>query len=167
MAQSDIKIVRTAGGNVPTYRWQTEAAATDILAGEPVKLKAAGSPYVIPLADGDSTIGTDTSTVGVAASNSTHTATADGYIDVYVPLPGIVYEAKAKTAASVDTQAEIDALVGDRKVFDLTSSTYTVDEAAADAAANSIIIVGGDPDRQTLEFIIRANATILGDSTIA
>lgn len=167
MSRSDIKIVRTAGGNVPTYKWQTEAGATDILAGEPVKLKAAGSPYVIPLADGDNTIGTDTSIVGIAASDSDHTASADGSIMVYVPLPGVVYEAKAKTSTTADTQAEIDAMVGDRKVFDLTSGVYTVDAAAADAAANGIIIVGGDPERATLEFIIRANGTILGDSTIA
>lgn len=157
----DITIARTAGGNVPTYRWQTEAAATDITAGQPVKLKAAGSPYVIPLADADLTIGTDTAMVGIAAGDSTHTATADGYIDVYVPLPGVVYEVKAKTATSVDTQAEIDALVGDRKVIDLTSGTYTMDEAAADGANNAFYIVGGDPDRQTLEFIIRADATVL------
>lgn len=167
MAQNDITIVRTAGGNVPTYRWQTDAGDTAIKAGEPVKLKAAGSPYVIPLADADSTIGTDTSMVGIAASDSTHTASADGFVDVYVPLPGLVYEAKAKTAASVDTEAEILALCGDRKIFDLTGTTYTVDEAAADAAANSIVIVGGNAEKRTLHFIIRANATILGDSTIA
>lgn len=163
----DIKIVRTAGGNVPTYRWQTDAGDTAIEAGDPVKLKAAGSPYVIGLADGDNTIGTDTSIVGIAASDSTHTASADGVVDVYIPLPGIVYEAKAKTSTTADTQAEIDALCGDRKVLDLTDGTYTVDAAAADAAANGIIVVGGDPERATLEFIIRANGTILGDSTIA
>ena len=163
----DIKIARTAGGNVPTYRWQTEAGATAISAGHPVKLKAAGSPYVIPLADGDSTIGTDTSMVGIAASDSTHTASADGVIDVYVPLPGLVYNAKAKTASTADTEAEILALCGDRKVFDLTDGVYTVDAAAADAAANSIVVVGGNPEDASIDFIIRANATILGDSTIA
>jgi len=164
---ADVKIVRTAGGNVPTYRWQTDAGDTAIEAGDPVKLKAAGSPYVIGLATGDHTIGTDTSIIGIAASDSTHTASADGVVDVYVPLPGIVYEMKAHTAANVDTEAEILALVGDRKVMDLTDGTYTMDENAADAAASAFIIVGGDAERQTLEFIIRANATILGDSTIA
>lgn len=161
MATNDITIARTAGGNVPTYRWQTEAGATDINAGEPVKLKAAGSPYVIPLADGDLTIGTDTAMVGVAASDSTHTASADGYIDVYVPLPGVVYACAATTAANVDTQSEIDALVGDRVTLDLNSSTYTVDEDATDDANNAFYIVGGDPDTQVLEFIIRADATVL------
>lgn len=161
MAQGDIKIVRTAGGNVPTFRWQTEAGATDINAGEPVKLKAAGSPYAIPLADADLTIGTDTAMIGVAASDSTHTSSADGVIDVYVPLPGIVYEAKATTAANVDTQAEIDALVGDRVTIDLSGGSYTLDENDTDGANNAFYIIGGDPDRQTIEFIIRTDATVL------
>lgn len=155
MAKNDIRIYSTGGlPAVPTVRWQTEAAATAILAGEPVKLKAAGSPYVIPLADADLTLGTDVQFIGIAKSDSTQTAGADGFVDVYYPMPGIVYEAKAKTAASVNTQSEIDALCGDRKIFDLTSSTYTVDEAAADNVANAVLIVGGNPDQQTLRFMI-------------
>lgn len=162
MAKGDIKIVDQGGLNtVPTVRWQTEAAATAIYAGEPTKLKAAGSPYVIPWADADITPGTDTIFTGIAASDSTQTASADGYIDVYMPIPFLVYEAKAKTAASVDTQSEINALCGDRKIIDLTSTVYTVDEAAADAAGNAMLIVGGDPVRKTLKFMIRPYANVV------
>lgn len=160
----DIEILRTAGGNVPTYRWQTDAGDADIEAGFPVKLKAAGSPYVIGLADGDLTIGTDTAMVGVAAGDSTHTAAADGYVDVYMPLPGIVYQCDADTASNFDTQAEIDALVGDRITLDLASGVYTMDEDAGDDAANAFIIVGGDPDTTKVHFIIRSTATILGEA---
>ena len=167
MSQSDVTIIRTAGGNVPTYEWQTEAGEADIKAGEPVKLKSAGSPYAIPCADGDNTIGTDTSLIGIAASDSSHSASEDGTVMVYVPLPGVVYEAKAKTGTNVNTEAKILAMVGDRKVFDLTSGVYTVDDGAADGAANGIVVVGGDPVKETLQFLIRANGTILGDSTIA
>lgn len=152
----DIKIVRTAGGNVPTYRWQTDAGDTAIKAGDPVKIKAAGSPYVIGLADGDLTIGTDTAMVGIAASDSTHTASADGVVDVYIPLPGVVYEAKATTAGNVAA-----TLVGDRVTVDLAGTTYTIDENATDGATNAFYITGVDADRGTVEFIIRADATIL------
>lgn len=156
MAKGDIKIVDAGGlSAVPTYRWQTEAAATAIYAGEPVKLKAAGSPYVIPCADADMTLGTDVQFIGIAASDSTHTSAADGTVDVYIPFPWIVYEAKAKTSASVDTQSEINALCGDRKIFDLTSSTYTVDEAAADAVGNMLLVIGGDPAKKTLKFMLQ------------
>ena len=159
MAKNDITIKDQAGHNViPTRRWQTEAAATAIYAGEPVKLKASGSPYVIPVADAEPIIATTTAIIGIAASDSTHTASADGYVDVYVPLPGVVYKAKAKTASTFDTQSEINALCGDNVVFDLTSSTYTVDAAATDGATKGIRIVGGDPNGAYVYFEIRPAA---------
>jgi hypothetical protein len=165
MAKNDIKIYDTGGLNsVPVYKFQTEAAATAIYAGEPVKLKAAGSPYVIPWSDGDITPGTDTNFIGLAASDSTQTASADGYVMVYPMLPNMVFEAKAKTAANVDTQSEIDALCGDRKIIDLTSSTYTVDDGAADAAANALFIVGGDPVKKTLRFMVRPYVNVVDNA---
>jgi hypothetical protein len=135
-----------------------------------LKSTAAGSPYVTPCVTGDHTNTTDTAIVGLAASDSTHTATADGYIDVYMPLPGIVYEGYATTPANIDTQAELDALVGDRVVMTVSATTsagdWTIDEDAGEAAASSIMIVGGDPTRGTIKFIIRSCSTILGDSDI-
>lgn len=152
----DLQIVRTAGGNVPTFRWQTDAGDAAIKAGDPVKIKAAGSPYVIGLVDGDLTIGTDTAMVGVAASDSTHTASADGVVDVYIPLPGIVWRAAATTPGNL-----ADTLVGDRVVVNLTGTTYTIDENATDAATSAFYIVGVDADEGTVDFIIRNDATIL------
>lgn len=159
MARGDISIVR---GRMIPVEWKAEAGATAMYAGEPVKLKAAGSPYAIPLADGDLTIATDTAFLGVCASDSTQTASADGVVRVYMPLPELVYEAKAKTTSTVDTAAEIAAMVGDRKVLDLTSSTYTVDAAEADNAANAFYIIGGDHQRYTLQFTCRVDASYLG-----
>lgn len=168
MARNDIRIVDTAGLNVvPTRRFLTEAGATAILQGEPVKFKALGSRYVIPLADADGVIGTMTPIVGIAASDSTHTASADGSIEVYLPIPGVVYEIKAKTASSADTQAEIDALTLDRAIIDLTSSTYTLDATGTDVVTAPFVIVGGNPDRASLYVTIRSGATILGDQDIA
>jgi len=155
MAKGDVKIKDPMGRPLPVWTWQTEAAATDILAGEPVKLKAAGSPYVIPLATGEPVIGTTTQMIGIAASDSTHTASADGNVEVYVPLSGVVYSAKATTPANIDTQAELNALVGDRVTFDLTSSVYTVDEDEGDDAPHGLQIVGGSAATLDLYFAIR------------
>lgn len=152
----DIQIARTAGGNVPTYQWQTDAGDAAIKAGDPVKIKAAGSPYVIGLVDGDLTIGTDTAMVGIAASDSTHTASADGVVDVYMPLPGVVWRAKATTAGNVAA-----TLIGDRVTMNLTGTTYTIDENATDAATSAFYIVGVDADEGTVDFTIRTDATIL------
>jgi len=162
MAKADIEIVDGGGHHVvPTESWQTEAGATDILVGEPVKLKAAGSPYVIPLADADLTIGTDTAMIGIAQSASTHTAAADGSISIFIPLPGVKYRMKATTAANVDTETKVKALEGDRVVMNLTTGTYTLDENAGDAATSAFYICGGNYEHGTLDFTIRADATYL------
>lgn len=156
MSKGDIRLVDTGGLNtVPTYRWQTEAASTAINAGEPCKIKVAGSPYAILCVDADMTLGTDPQFLGIAASAGTHTASADGVVDIYIPYPWIVYEAKAKTSTTVDTQAEINALCGDRVIFDVTTSVWTVDAAAGDAVGNMLLIIGGDPVAQTLRFMIQ------------
>lgn len=158
----------TAGlQHLPVLRFQTEAGATDIKAGEFVKWKANGSPYVIPLADADGVIGTVVALVGLAKSDSTHTAAVDGYVDVYLPVPGVVYEIKAKTATAADTQAEIDALCGDRVIIDLTAGAYTLDTAAGEAQTSPFTIVGGDPEKKTLYVTLRSGATFLGDQDIA
>lgn len=162
MATGNIRIVSTGGhGSIPVKKWQTEAGSSAIAAGEPVKLKSAGSPYAIICADADLTIGTDTVFLGVTANAGSHTASADGTVDVYVPLPGVVYGAAAKTATAADTQAEIDALEGDRVVLDLTSSKWTVDTAAGDGANNAFYIVGGDPKHSEIHFTCREDATYL------
>jgi len=168
MAKNDVTI-RDAGGHscVPTWRFQTEAGATAILAGEPTKWKSNGSPYVIPLADADGAIATVVAMVGVAASAGTHTASADGKIDLYMPLPGVVYSAGAKSSTAANTQAKIDLLCGDRVVWDLTNSKYTVDTAAGDVITSPIVIIGGEPALNTLHFVIRLGATYLGDQDLA
>jgi hypothetical protein len=162
MARGDIKILNGSGAaNVPTATFKTEANATAILAGEPLKLKSAGSPYAIPCADADLTVGTDTVFLGVAKTDSTQTASADGEVEVYLPLPGVIYEMKATTAANVDTQAEIDALLMDRVTLDLADGVYTLDENDGDNAANAFYIIGGDPVSGRLKFMIRHGATYL------
>lgn len=156
MAKGDIQIVDVGGrANLTTITCNTEANATAIKAGEPVIYKTAGSKYVIPMADATPVIGTTVAMVGIAASDSTHTASADGTVEVYLIDSQTVLRAKAKSSAAADTAAEIIALKGKRTVFDLTSSTYTIDTAAADAAASGLIIVGGDHVTKTIDFVVR------------
>jgi len=163
MSAGNITILN--GGDLstsPTRRFQTEAGGTAINYGEPVKLKVAASQYVIPMADAEPVIGTTTAFVGIAATNSTHTASANGTVDVILPLPGITYLCAPKTAASVDTQAEYNALVNDPVLFDLTSSVYTVDTDAT-ATTSGLVIEDLDikkyPGR--VAFRIRTSGTIL------
>jgi hypothetical protein len=113
-----------------------------VKAGEPTKFNSAGA--VILFADGEGT--TTERFTGIAAKDSAETAGASGYVETYLPLMGIIYEAAPKSAAAADTQGEIDALLGKRVVWDLTASVFTIDTAAADNAANCVMIIDhGDP----------------------
>lgn len=159
MALNNIRI-KTAGGmqTVPVIVCNTEANATAIYAGEPVKQKTAGSKYVIPVADAEPVLGTTVAVVGIAASNSTHTASADGTVSVYNVTPDTILVAKAKSSTAADTEAEIIALKGKRVVLDLTTGVYTVDTGASDGATNGVIIVGGNAERKEIWFQFRPAA---------
>lgn len=162
MAKNDIKIIDQAGHNViPTREYQvTSGTTSSIKAGEPVIMTTIGSSQYAKLAvDADPTIGTDY-VLGIAASDSTETASAAGVVNVYLPLPGVVYRAKAKSAAAADTATEIAALANKRTIWDLTSGAWTIDTAAADGATNGLILTGtGNPTTSEVDFMISVRAT--------
>lgn len=135
MAAGDI-IIYKANGTQGSRRFAVAAGATKINPGEPV-VKTLGAVTVTAAADGTPVVGTDY-VVGIAASESTQTAGAAGFVYVTVLTPGMVIAGKPKTAASWDTQAEYDALTGKRVVFDLTSGSYTID--ATDGATNGLVV---------------------------
>lgn len=137
----DFQFLAGAVFSVPaTTKFQVEASSTTIEVGTPLKLASAGSPYVIGLADAEPVIGTTTAFVGFAAAESTNTASADGEVEVFMPLPGVVYLADPKSTTAIDTQAEYDALVNNQVLFDLTTGVYTVDESTAHNANNGLVI---------------------------
>lgn len=162
MALNDIKVLDVAGHNVlPTRTYQvTSGTTSSIKAGEPVIMTTIGTSQYAKLAvDADPTIGTDY-LLGIAAGASTETASAAGTVEVFLPLPGVVYRAKAKSAAAADTASEIAALANKRTIFDLTSSVFTIDTAAADGATNGLILTGtGNPANSEVDFMISMRAT--------
>lgn len=112
------------------------AGATAILAGEPVT-KALGAPSVTQMATNKPVVATDF-LAGIAATNSTQTASADGEVWVNQIIPGVVYLMDPNSAAAFDTQAEYDALVGDRVLMDLTAGKFTI--LATDGATSGCVI---------------------------
>lgn len=138
-------------------------AVATIAAGTPTKgadaAAASWTGAVVPMVDGDGS--TSQRFTGIAKSTSTDTVAAAGVVTLWLPLPGLVYAAKAKSAAAADTAAEVNALFGKRVVFDLTSSFWSVDSAAADAVANCVTIIGGDFNTSTLYFTYRYSGTML------
>ena len=141
----------------------TSGGVSTIASSTPTKsADAAGSATgaVVPMVDGDGTIAQNFT--GIAKSDSTDTASANGSVTLWLPLPGYVYAAKAKTASTADTAAEIQALFRKRVVFDLTTSVWSVDAAASDALVNCVTIVGGDYQTQTLYFTYKNGGTMIG-----
>lgn len=154
-------LVGANASTAPMKVYQTEAAATAILFGEPVKLKTAGSQYIIPLADAEPVVGTTTAVVGIAATNSTQTSTANGIVYVFENLPGAVWLCAAKASTAVDTQTEYNALVNVPVLFDLTAGVYTVDTAVT-ASTSGLVIESLDITRYPgkVAFTIRSSGTI-------
>lgn len=142
----------------------TSGAVGTIAAGSPTKgadaTAASWTGAVVPMVDGDGT--TSQRFTGLCKSTSTDTAAANGVTTIWMPLPGLVYAGKAKTASGANTAALVQALFGKRVVFDLTSSAWTVDAAAADAAANMVTIIGGDFNTSTLYFTYKITGTVIG-----
>ena len=169
MAKNDVKIVDKGGYmNVPTRTFdvqdRTSSSDTVLYPGDPVKILAGeGGNYAGHLATGDPEIGTDI-VIGIVATQSTETSTADGTVEVYMPLPGVVYRCKATTVANINTAAKLLLLKNDCVAFDLTSTTFTVDEnEGSDENVHGLRILDGDTTAGTLDFTINPRCTILGD----
>lgn len=103
--------------------------------------------------------------VGLGKSLSTETASVAGIVTTFAPVPGMVYRGFAKSAAAADTQAEINALMGKKVIFDLTSTDWTVDTAATDALVNCVVICGGIPQTSEILFVYSPKGTIFDTST--
>ena len=142
-----------ASGGVSTIKAGTPTKGADATA-------ASWTGAVIPMVDGDGT--TSQRFTGIAKSDSTDTAAANGEVILWLPLPGIIYACKTKALTDADTAAEVQALFGKRVVFDLTSSLWSVDAGAADAAANMVTIIGGDYRTSTVYFTYKNSGTVLG-----
>lgn len=171
MARADYRIQDTGGlSATPSRRFISEDRTTSTMtrvtySGEPIKTKSTASPYVIPLATGDPELGTD-QFIGVAASDSNETSAAVGDIEVYCVIPMVtVMAAKATTAANVDTQSEIDALLNQAVCGDVSSLVYTIDEdEGEDDNVHGFLIVGGNPDTKELYFTVKPLCSLFGSS---
>lgn len=144
--------VLVAAGAVSTIASSTPTKSADAA--------TAATGAVVPMVDGDGTIAQNFT--GIAKDDSTDTATANGVVSLWLPLPGYVYAAKAKDSTTADTAAEVQALFRKRVVFDLTAALWTVDVGATDALVNCVTIIGGDYQTATIYFTYKNAGTMLG-----
>lgn len=163
MSRADISFSGIDGGNQPR---RVAASATRFYAGEPansiltLSSGAANVNTVVVLTDTKPRVGTD-SFQGIfavdAQVNSSATVIAHK-TSVTVPIPHVTrIRGRAKTAANVDTDAELLAILFDAVDFDLTTGAYTIDDTAA-SNASGLQIVDGNIAKQTLDCTIDARA---------
>lgn len=144
MSRYNLRIV----GQSFNKEFRVASGATAILAGEPVNSLAtltggaASVNTVVALTDNKPAIGTD-NFKGIAAKDSTQTASVAGRVLVARPIPEITeIWGKAKSFAAVDTDAELLGILLDAVFFDLTASVYTIDQAATSNTAGLTIVDG-------------------------
>jgi hypothetical protein len=119
-----------------TIKFAVNSGTTaSINAGEPVQ-KAAGTAFVALAQTNFPT--TTLRQVGVAMSASTETASVIGTVDVLVSKPGQLWLIAPKVAATWNTQAKYNALVGARVLIDLTTAVFTI--LASDGASQGCVI---------------------------
>jgi len=119
-------------------RYNVAHNATVINPGEPVA-RVLGATSVTACATNAGQVGTDY-IVGIAETTSTNVAgSSAGSVNVLPLTSQTTYLIKPNVAATWDTQAEYDALVGKRVLIDLTSSSYTL--LASDAAGNGCVVM--------------------------
>ena len=78
------------------------ASAPTIAQGTPTKsadAATAATGAVVPMVDGDGTIAQNFT--GIAKNTSTETTAAAGTVTLWLPLPGYVYAAKAKSSTAI------------------------------------------------------------------
>lgn len=163
MALGDIVVLADGGGfgQVGSTKYKVAASATLIYAGEPVvKALGASGTVVTPAATNTPVVGTDYY-AGIATSTSTNTASAAGTVDVMNLDTKTTYLISPKVAATWDTQAEYDALVGSRVLLDLTSGSYTI--LAADNSTYGCVVAPLDIVRYPgkVAFNFRAGVNFL------
>lgn len=107
-----------------------------INAGEMV-LKTLGNEYVIAMATNKPVIATDF-IAGISETTSTETSAADGTVVVTPIAPGQIWLIAPKVAATWNTQAKYNALVGARVLIDVTTGTLTL--LASDGSTSGCVV---------------------------
>lgn len=178
MAKGDVRVVGNAAvSSVFKYAVEDRTTSTTVAViqpGEPVHAAGTGNNFVQPIIDGEPVQAQSTRLVGIGASVSTETSSADGYMDVQHVIPMVtVLECRANTPGNVDTQAEFDAIQNDAVTFDAAAlnasrdtTPYTIDENEGDDPNDhGLVIIGWDIDRPAMiQVVVKPLVTLFGNN---
>lgn len=177
MAKLDVKVVGGPSGGV--FNWAVEdrtgtTTVASIKPGEPVEAGGTGNNFALPCVNGDPVQAGSSRMIGIGASESTETSSADGYMDVEHIIPmATVLECAVTTPANVNTRAEFDGIQGDTVCFDAAAinasrdtTPFTIDEDEGDDPNDhGLVIVGWDERRPTvLRVVVKPLVTLFGNN---
>ena len=158
--------LETIGINGGAREHRVAGSATEVFVGEPLMTTpsyssgASDANTVIALTDAKPTIGTD-DFVGLCTkdfeTNSAGTVIAHKTFATAVIPHVTVIRGKAKTKGNIDTDAELLAILRDLTLFDLTGTTYTIDDTAS-ANTAGLQIVNGNITKGTLDVNVDSRA---------
>ena len=158
MAKNDIQVIKNPG-LIDEYV-VVAAASTAISLGEPC-LRC--GHLAVLAGDGTPVVGGAVNCgnlIGIANEESDETSSADGSVSITTVNADTVLRGLATTSTNVDTASEIVALRNNSVAFDYDGTTYTIDENDSDDPnVNGLIIIGGDPNRSSLDVMVHLNAT--------
>ena len=134
----DIQVLKEgAFGAIGSTSFKVAAGTVaSINPGEPVA-KALGAAVVASNATVSQVVGTDF-LAGISETTSTETAGSAGSVGVTPIVNGVTYLIAPAVAATWDTQAKYDALVGARVLIQKVAGVYTI--LAADGATNGCVV---------------------------
>src|SRR3990167_10415978 len=158
----DISIVRGSGSNFQgrVEDRDTSSATATLKRGEIAKRN--NTNFALLIANGDPEISTDI-LLGVVASESTETASADGNVELVAILPGTVLRGRATTAATMNTVALLQGIRYEYVASDVASGAITIDEDEGDDAnSQGFCILDGYIVAGTLEVAVHVNVTLFG-----
>lgn len=145
MAKNDFFVVDSQHPGANTRKYDVDAGTDAITAGEWV-IKDSTAGYVKLAADGTDT---DDTIVGVAATDSTQTASADGVVYVYDD-PDLVIRGKATTPGNLAQAVKLTSCT-----LDVSSGVQTIDEN--DTTKGAFTILNYNADDGTVDVKVKSS----------
>lgn len=158
MAANDIKVLKSKYG---TEQFRTEAnVLLGMAAGDGMMVGGTGTNYATLVLDATPARGTNVF-IGISENSSSATAAGDGVINVQLVGPGTILQAKAHTAANINTDAKLLAILNDCVTFSRSAATVagilTINETgtAGKSSTNPLVIISGDIVKGTLRCAVQ------------
>ncbi len=147
----DFRVVGTVGGDSPVTRVfdVVAGAAASIAIGDLVIVDGSNPGYVAKAGDGASST---SSWVGMAVSNSTDTALADGTVEIMFHPSGLVVRGTPDTPGNL-AQAIIDTQV----TLEMAAADQEIDENDTSNGVLTIVTYDSTSGNETIDVVVPFN----------